>query len=95
MKGTSVKDTSRIREKESNVVLGYTSEHHSSLSHYIGKTVLEKLVPSLTGTLTVATKLAKYQMQLRDPGADLVVGDGSTTFLGEMQTLEGTISLQH
>lgn len=84
MKGRRIKDTSRVREKESNVVLGSISENHSSLSHYIGKIGLEKAVPTVTGTVAVvrvpmnlATSLTRCQMQSRDPGADHVVGDAS------------------
>jgi len=64
MKGRSIKDTSRFRKKESNVVLSYISENHSSLSCYIGKTILEKLVPSVTGTLAVVRVLMNLTTDL-------------------------------
>lgn len=61
---------------------------------------MEKLVPTVRGTLTMArvlmnlaTNFPKHLMQSRDPGADHGVGNGSNAFVREIQTLKGAISL--
>lgn len=59
---------------------------------------MEKLVPTVRGTLTMArvlvnlaTNFPKHLMQSRDPEADHGVGNGSTAFLRETQTSKEAI----